>query len=1121
MSTTIDSLDIQISTSLGQSELKIRNLAKALGELKNQGKITEATRGMKQLAKALDVLNPSLNGMNTAKLQQLCGALSSLGNITKLSGLNSALNTLKKIPAVVSGLDTAKLDEFERKMERLSAAIGPLADRIERVGNGFSKLPNYVGKAVTVTQKLEKETRDAAEATKKHSDELNNRSLNLMSGIHNLNALTSAVHFVGDAISAVIGQAMEWDGIQYRFGRAFGEDAEEVYQYAQKINEALGINIQQFMQYSSLYGSLLSGFGMAQDKVTTISVGLTELSYDIWAAYNDRFKSLEDASEAVRSAITGEIEPIRNAGIALTEASLQEYLEQVGMAHISIEKLSEAQKAEVRYAAMMNAAMNQGIVGTYASEMQTAEGAVRNLSQAFKTLTQAFGSLFIPILQIAIPYVTAFVELLTEAVHAIADFFGITLFDIDWSKGAGDLAMGADKAETSFEGAAAAAKKIKDYTMGFDELNIIQPPDESGGSGNSPGGTDWGSGLDLKTLWDESVFAKAKDEIDEIKKKIEDWLPIIGLIGAAFGAWKLEGILGDMDLLNGKLKGLGTTVSVAAITLAVGKLVWDFTGAYLETGNETELYKALGTTALGTALAAFFAGKSGAGIVLAVSGVVTLTKLGIELSDGSVEWTDSQVLITALTGAVETAIGGFLTWKVFGPAITKGLTAIGKAIGGWFIKGGIAKIFTGIGTWFSGGGATALFTKLGTTIASIPGWGWLAALIVGVIVAGAVYAIADYDFTPLGEKFGYAFGWVLKNLTPVGLAVNITKWLYNACVEAFNYLKGYDWSKLWSDVWKVIVRAADIPYWWGEFKKLGANIASGIWNGIKEKWQNFWSNIGEFYTGFWNGFCKAFGISSHAKKMVPLGRYIVEGIWKGVTDNYNWIINKIKKWCDDLIKEFKSFFAGSGGKSGKPGTIALGVSLKKTGWSSVKSWIGSIPAVSQGVKLAKSGWSSVKSWVGTIPTLSAGIKLVKNGWSSVKNWLGNLNFDLGFKLPKIGVNWGTKEVLGFKISYPSGFYTYAKGGFPDMGQMFIANEAGPELVGKIGSRNAVVNNDQIVSAVSEGVYAAVVAAMKSTSGQGNGQSVNVYLDGKQITATVEQRQRERGATLMGNQVFSY
>jgi hypothetical protein len=85
--------------------------------------------------------------------------------------------------------------------------------------------------------------------------------------------------------------------------------------------------------------------------------------------------------------------------------------------------------------------------------------------------------------------------------------------------------------------------------------------------------------------------------------------------------------------------------------------------------------------------------------------------------------------------------------------------------------------------------------------------------------------------------------------------------------------------------------------------------------------------------------------------------------------------------------------------------------------------------------------------------------------------------------------------------------------------MFIAREAGPEMVGKIGNKNAVVNNQQIVEAVSEGVYSAVLAAMRQS--EGNGQAVNVYLDSRQITSSVEKRQRERGATIMRNGVYAY
>ena len=62
------------------------------------------------------------------------------------------------------------------------------------------------------------------------------------------------------------------------------------------------------------------------------------------------------------------------------------------------------------------------------------------------------------------------------------------------------------------------------------------------------------------------------------------------------------------------------------------------------------------------------------------------------------------------------------------------------------------------------------------------------------------------------------------------------------------------------------------------------------------------------------------------------------------------------------------------------------------------------------------------------------------------------------------------------------FKAYAMGGFPADGEMFIAREAGPEMVGTIGNRTAVANNDQIVESVSRGVYQAVASAMGQSSG---------------------------------------
>lgn len=88
------------------------------------------------------------------------------------------------------------------------------------------------------------------------------------------------------------------------------------------------------------------------------------------------------------------------------------------------------------------------------------------------------------------------------------------------------------------------------------------------------------------------------------------------------------------------------------------------------------------------------------------------------------------------------------------------------------------------------------------------------------------------------------------------------------------------------------------------------------------------------------------------------------------------------------------------------------------------------------------------------------------------------------------------------VSYK--FKAYAQGGFPSEGEMFIAREAGPEMVGSIGNRTAVANNDQIVESVSRGVYQAVVAAMGQSGGT---QVVEAKVNDKVLFEVVVDRNR--------------
>ena len=163
-------------------------------------------------------------------------------------------------------------------------------------------------------------------------------------------------------------------------------------------------------------------------------------------------------------------------------------------------------------------------------------------------------------------------------------------------------------------------------------------------------------------------------------------------------------------------------------------------------------------------------------------------------------------------------------------------------------------------------------------------------------------------------------------------------------------------------------------------------------------------------------------------------------------------------------------------------------------------------------------WDKAKAVYNGIKSVFKGI--VEVTVALVKKLLECFHFE--WKLPHIKLphfsitgsfSLNPPSVPHFSISW------YAQGGLPDLGEMFIAREAGPELVGKIGGSNAVVNNDQIVTAVSQGVAQAVAAVMgESMSNRNDNPEVALYINGKEFARAVYNDwasvSNERGVSLV-------
>lgn len=294
------------------------------------------------------------------------------------------------------------------------------------------------------------------------------------------------------------------------------------------------------------------------------------------------------------------------------------------------------------------------------------------------------------------------------------------------------------------------------------------------------------------------------------------------------------------------------------------------------------------------------------------------------------------------------------------------------------------------------------------------------------------------------------------------------------------------------------------PYFEEKIQECGGNIVQGIWLGIQDAIEGIGTWIYEnILKPFIEGFKSAFGIASPSTVMAEQGGYIIAGLFQGILENIGAVItwftdlpNKVrealgnaKEW---LVEKGKSAIEGikNGYEAVKESNFLSNVrKLGSQAFEAVGNIAGSVwQKGSDIISGLRNGYESNKgtlqSAVSNIPGLiSSGIGDLWNLGRSIIGSFANGFASVHIPMPHIGWDWNQISLGKFSFSVPSfNLQWYAKGGFPGMGEMFIARENGPELVGRMGNRNAVANNSQIVEGIKGGVKEAVIEAMMLFTG---------------------------------------
>lgn len=799
---------------------------------------------------------------------------------------------------------------------------------------------------------------------------------------------------------------------------------------------------------------------------------------------------------------------------------------------------------------LQNLAKYSNAYGTQFNKSATA------MHSSLLQLKNALATAFEPIVNAVAPYITKFIGYMISGANAVAQFLSALTGSKTWTK----ATYNAENYAESLDNAADSAKKLNRELYSFDEINK-----QSDDSSSSKGGNKVQPGNMFTTETVNNQFSNFAEKIRQAWKE-EDFTAIgtyvsTGLTNAlnsinwdnVYAAASKFGS-GLAQFLNGLItpelfSAIGGTIAGAINTaIATSKAFakdFDFTNLGVSVGAAVNT--CLGNIKWSDALES--AKLWGKGIGSTLNGFLKTTDFTLVGS------TVARFLNTAITGAL--SLGVTIDFKQFG-------TDIGNSINGFFNTFSFSDLAETLNTWVDGI-ETAIGTALGT-ISWSDIFGGIGEFVMSLDLDTIAIAVTAFAWTHGGKELtatvvknllsshlGFDKGKALKITTAVTIGIAGISWILNGGLKDTSYSfahwfnknvlgKDFDDKKLddlidgslldidpkklfekfknndFSKEQELIQKAAErynfsLPVDFHPLNDLKTTV-SKWWKNVKKYWgkkslkvKNFFATKKHDVTKWWSN---------------------VKGYWKEKTLSIKSQVDNMKQNVSTKWNQVKSYWRNKSPLSEVKTTYQNIKQKIREKWTQTKEYwkgkspLGEVRTTYQNIKQkVHEKWSQAKEyWRVKSPLSDITVNFpdilqgMKTKWESLKAWWNNnrpslSDISANIKLPHISVEWDTEgfaakalQKLGLK-GFPSFSVSYyASGGFPAMGQMFIAREAGPEMVGTIGGKSAVANNDQIVASVSAGVYRAVMSAMmaaKSSGEQSQNQPINVYIGGKQIT----------------------
>ncbi len=903
----------------------IKNISTLTNSINRMGKID--TSGLSRISSALKTFSADMAGTKVdgvGDIASIASSISRLGGVASGRAITNIPLLAKNLKQLFTTLSTApNVSENIIRMTNALAGLASTGAASERAANSLGRnLNTYTASA-----------RRATKSTFSLAAAFGRFYATYFLVIRGIKSLWKSIEGTTDYIEAFNYYTVAFNKVGKEWGKdfeKFGYDNAEDYaqSFGNRVNELLGkmsglkvdvdgglisesgmknlgLNLQEITQYASQLASITNSLGQTGEVTTAISKSMTMLAGDISSLFNVDFSTV---ATNLQSGLIGQSRALYKYGIDITNATLQTYAYKYGIEK-AVSEMSQAEKQQLRLLAILD--QSKVSWGDLANTINSPSNMIRQFTNNVKEAGMVLGQLFIPVLQKVLPVINGVVIAIKRLLVSVANLLGIKIDFSSFGQGVSGYNENLEDTADALDKVGESAKKAKSYTLGIDELNIIDP--NSGSSGSSSSG---GAGIDLtKEIMDataeyEKVWQEAFDKMqntamgwaDKVSKVFK---PVKDIIEDLAYAFKF-----DSDAWF-KVAGMDTSKLVTGIfdwfTRAIDSVDWEkigrHIGSFLDGMDWTAIFTSAGNfieTAITAAIdlwkGSFDAAPIETTIITAI-GLLKFTGFG-DIIWGKISDKLSAKVLGSSIGIVPTIAISAVTWEI-------GFN-VGKSLGEALFPDD-KEIYENFSFFGEGG----FFDTIKNTDFSILFDAWkqmnsdAADFLTKTMPIRQFFDFLSQFKLDINDTFGLVS--VFENLKPI-----VGNWFNESVMPWFSTER---WSELGenikqslSDKWDSFTQwwsGTGIPSWWNGnvspwfTKEKWQNFGETIKSSLKDKWTSFtlwWSGIG--FAKWWN----------NVKSYFTTEKWTWSGIKDGLSNAWNNAIaavkqiwNRFANWINDKL----------------------------------------------------------------------------------------------------------------------------------------------------------------------------------------------------------------------------